>query len=608
MAVDILHSICSTVAEIEAAVAAINTAGTQGAIGILPGSYNLKSPYRKELEVDPATATVPSGGTELEDRYALYIDCPNVTIYAVVPGTVRLYGESTAILKSSEATSSEYRVFRGGMICFTSSATNAKVIGIELDGNVAVSGTFDVADYCHRDTTDGVDCWDFSHRAIHSESPNLIIRNCKVHQWAGEMIYGGSGSSACKLDIFDHCEFYDNQVAAISGNFALNCHDNEFHDLAQIATGVNQYSSSFSGNYCYDCDGGINVIGPLTADLPAAGWWTNIQRNIFERCGNATYGAVSMETATGSYENAQNVGVKDNTFRDCDYVFTVVAGTVEKLSFERNLVIVDKATAGVVFAPASGTDLQDSLIRGNSFMLTPYAISNSKTLSAGNLGSGDHTGTRFEKNFYDHVKTPFGSATLTMTFAEEIYKDIVIDAAYQSKTDESPNTDVIVPIGNSGVFGISFEGASPLYLRCVTVDGSSNAAFPDGTELRLQGNADDMATAETAFLIDGRGCQLKNSVPIFLQSTNDYVLLRYDATLKLWVEADRSTPRANDTFSLKDHGVAADIPDFASVEALTISTVNVIDAALQGWEYYETDTGSLKVYTDSGWQTVWTAS
>lgn len=604
---DILHHICSTVGEIEAAVAAVNADGTQGAIGILPGSYNLKSPYRKELEIDPSTATVPSGGTELEDRYALYIGCPNVTLYAVVPGTVRLYGEATAILKTSEATTSEYRVFRGGMLCFDTSAANAKVIGIEFDGAVAVSGTFDIDSYCHRDTTDGADCWDFSHRAIHTVAPNLDIKACKFHNWAGEMIYGGSGSSVCQLNIYDSCSFYNNQVTALAGNWQLRCHDNEFYSLNQVANGVHQYSSMYDANYIHDCDGGINIIGPLTAELPAAGWWVSIQRNLFERCGNSTYGAISLETATGSYEPCQNVGAVDNIFRDCDYAVSVVAGVVSEFAFERNQVILDKATAITAFVSASGS-LQDSLIRDNSFVVERNAAVAGYLLTVGALTAGDHSGTRFEKNYYDHATPAFATANSTITFMDEVYKDPVLDTTYQSKTDESPIDDVEIPIGSTGIFGVSFEGAGPLYLRLTTVDGGSAAAFPDGTELRLQGNADDMTTAETAFLIHGRGCRLVDSEPVFLQSTADYVLLRYDAVLKVWVEVERVTARANQTFNLRHHGLAADLPDFASVAALTVSTVNVIDAALEGWEYYETDTGLLKIYTDSGWQTVWTAA
>lgn len=608
---EISHHICSSVSEIEDAVAAINTAGTYGAIGILPGTYNLKSPYRKELEIDPATATVPSGATEMEDRYAIYIDTPNVTIYAVQPGTVVLQGESTAILKSSESTSSEYRVFRGGMIHLTANADQFTIRDIELDGNVAVSETFAVGDDCHADTTDGVDCWDHSHRAIHSLSPNARIRSCRIHQWAGEMIYGGSGTSTCKLEISGDSRLYDNQVAAIAGNFQLRCYGNELYDLYRVSYGSQQYTAFWTDNYIHDCDIGIDVIGPLTADLPADGWWNNIQRNIFERVGSATGGAISLTDSGGSYSPAQNIGILNNVFRDCTTAITVNAGSPEKVFILHNTFVGDKAT-GLTGIKGLGGAFVDSLVRDNTFLLTQDAIDNSRTLAAADLNTGAHE-VRFIDNYYDNVTPPHGTNSTALVFRRERYKDCTPHATHQSLTDDGSPTDVTIAGGTTGVFAVQFTptpgGSGPLYLRLLTVDGMSDPLYPDGTELRLQGYADDIATDETAFLIDGRGCQLKNGWPVLLQSTNDYVLLRYNATLELWVEIERSTPRANATFKLADHGHAADRPDFASIEALTISMVNVIDAALWGWQYVSTDSGTEKVevYTDSGWQEVWAA-
>lgn len=598
---DCKHFICGTVAEIEAARDLINAEGTGGALGILPGSYNMKSSYRKELEIDPDTATIPTGDTA-PLTYAMYFSSPDVTVYAVVPGTVRLYGEADAIV--NENTTGPFSAFRGGMFYFSDDAENGTVFGIDIDGSVPVSETFNINNYC--DKTDlGVDCWDLGHKAIFAAGDNVRVLDCKVHNWAGEMIYGGSDGSAKRLEI-GYCEFYDNQVSSLSGNWQIHCHHNEFHDLTgQCMEGLHAFTSRYHDNYFHDISGGgINILGPVTAITPAEGWNVDISGNVFENFTSISFGAVYLSKQTTPDVSApSNVRIRNNVFRDVRVCLSISLGIAWDNTFENNLCIIDKTTTMQVLASPSG-HFQNCLIKSNQFWVTQYAKDNNADLNVASIPTGTHTGTKFVDNSYHEANPPIdNNSGDDLYFRGESYYQIAETNTNYLTTTGSPD-DQLIPENiygstlTTGVLWVQFSTA-PMYLRMAT-------GYPHGAELKLIGRVGNTTLAKMAYLIDGRGCQLKGGFPAFLWE-NDYVLLRYDSVLSLWVEMERNTPGANAVLKLSNKGLAADIPLLSSVPALTVSTVNVIDEALFGWKYFETDTNTLKIYTDSGWQTVWAA-
>ena len=607
------HYLCGTVEEIEAACNAINydaaNYGLTGfAIGILPGSYNLKSPYRKELEIDPASATIPSGATIHSGNYALYFSAPNVTIYAVIPGTVRLYGEEDAIVNS--ATTGSASAHRGGMVYVAAEAINFTIYGIDFDGSVPYSATFNVNNYC--DKTDlGVDCWDLGHKAIYTAADNTRILYCKLHNWAGEMVYGGSDSASLSLEIA-YCELYDNQVSAISGSWKMHCHHNEFYELyGQVMEGLHSRTCRYYDNHFHDCaGGGLNILGPVTALSPAAGWWVDIRNNVFENMTSASFGGVYVsDQATEDTDGPSRIAVVGNVFRDCRTVVSSSLGACEQLFFADNVVIVDAIEQCDGIASRSGS-FDYSWVYNNVFMCTQNAVDEGAVLDSAPLDTGRHNRTQFAGNSYISAtipsdKTAGGDTAARLIFRDEHYENLAVGSLSLSS---SVDPDVAIPRTATGVpiscnaFGLKFN--SDLYLKMWTVDGGGDPYYYDGTEIRLVGN-DSSTAGTTAYLIDGRGCQLVNGEPVFLAAVNDYILLRFNANIKLWVEVERSTPRADSLLKLAHRGLAADIPLLGSVRSMVVDSVNVIDQALWGWKYFETDTNILKIYTDSGWQTVW---
>ena len=598
------HFICGSVAEIEEARDIINAEGTGGAIGILPGDYNLKSLYRKELEIDPATATIPSGATAYSGTYALYFSSANVTIYAVIPGTVRLYGESDAIVNSN--TSGPLSAHRGGMVFFDDEADNCALIGLDIDGTIPYSATFDINDYCDK-TDEGVDCWDLGHKAVYSRSPDARIIDCDIHGWRGEMIYGGSDAVVEKLEI-GYCRLYDNQVSAISGTWQLTCHHNEFHNLyGQVMEGLHSRTCRYYSNYLHDIGGGgFNILGPVTALVPAEGWVVDIYGNVFENMTSTAFGAVYLsKQTTPDVSPPENTLIRNNIFRDVRTGVTVSLGASRQTYCENNLFLQDAIATMECVVSKSGT-FNYSQFSNNHFRLTQNAVDNGYDLTPGSFNTGNHTSTRVIGNTYENCPPSYDvSSGRYMYWRYERYEQrerVTVLRMIGSGTPE----DVPIPEGLcSSQFFVQFVSAV-MYFR-MTTDTGGSPYYEHGTELFLRGYDDAPSNSQVAVLIDGRGCQLKGGFPVVLGSLHDYVLLRYDANLMLWVEVRRETPRANSVFKLYHSGTAANIPLFGNLATLTIDSVDVIDAAFHGWRYFETDTNTLKLFTDSGWQTVWAA-
>lgn len=601
--------LCGSEGEIQAALSDINAKGKGGTIGILPGTYNLKSPYRNDVEANGDDATIPAGGDKAS-LFAIYVSSPNVTIYAVVPGSVKLCGEKDAALNANAT--GGWSAFRGGMIYIEETAANATISGLDLDGMVPLSPTFQVnkrSDISNR----GIDCWDMSHKAIDSRAPSARILDCKIHNWAGEMVFGGSQSSPVRKLEIRGCEIYGNQVSALSGTWQLRCCDNEFYDLhGQVMEGLHAFTCQYYDNYFHDCTGGgLNILGPVTKLTPQHGWWVDIRRNVFERMNSQVFGAIYLsKQTTPDVSPPSNVAIVDNTFRDCATVLSVSLGPAEQVYFADNLVALDSSAKCEGIVSKSGS-FNHSLFKGNTFMLTQRAIDSGGILVSGNLSIGDHIGTRWVGNDYHNCNPPTdtrpgeGALATRLCFRDETYTGLHAPSLPQKSSAADPE-DVPIPTANNGapistgVYALKFN--TPMNLRMLTEDDAGNPLFVDGTELRLIGN-DSAAPWSTAYLIHGRGCQLTDSEPAFLAAHGDYLLLRYDARLKLWVEVARSTPRANQILKLSHRGPAADLPLFDRVRQTMVDGVNVIDAALHGWRYYATDTGDQWIYTATGWTT-----
>ncbi|MCA9235158.1 MAG: hypothetical protein KDA44_06790 [Planctomycetales bacterium] len=593
---------CDSVDAIEAALAAINKAGVGGSIGIMPGTYRLKSPYRKSLE-----KSGKGDWNGASKTYALYVSSPNVTIYSVVPGAARLLGEKDAIVNTSAT--GEFTAFRGGMIYLDRTAANATIRGLDLDGGVKPRPKFNKNVYNNAENK-GVDCWDWGHKAINSISPNARILDCQIHNWAGEMVYGGQDGTPCRLEIRG-CRLYDNQVSAMSGDWQLNCHNNEFFRLdGQCMEGLHNWTCSYRDNYFHDCKGGgLNIMGPVTKLAPKNGWWIEVRDNIFERMASDQFGCVYLSRqTTPDVSNPSRIGIVGNTFRDCRTALSVSLGVAEEVYFADNLILVDQILTADGIASKSG-HFFNSMFCDNTFMLTQNAADRNARLNAGALNTGLHGGARFVGNLYERCRPPAdmefsNGETPQLCFVNETYKDLEFqrDVYLKYATNNPGNTPL--PTNNYdgpisvGVLSVQFQ--TPWYLRMATTASGGKPLFPDGTELRLTGNP-ETSVKTVAYLCNGRGCQLQDDFPVFLGSFNDYVLLRYSAAEKIWLEVERSTPTANRLLKLSHRGKAADAPLFGELAPLVVEGVNVLNEAVAGWPYYETDTGAWKYYTGSAW-------
>lgn len=601
-----IHFLCDTPAEIKAAAAAINKTGKGGLIEILPGSYELKSNYYAELQRNPQTAT---NFKKPEDVYGLYISSPNTIVRAYVPGTVTLQGQANAIINPELPRGNQNRMHRGGGVYVDREATGTIIEGINFDGQVAPSDDFNINCYCHRNTDDGKDCWDWSHKAIKSVSKHCTIRDCKIHDWAGEMVYGGSDAEECVLIIQD-CELYNCQVSALSGNWHLLCQRNHFHHIdGNCMEGLHSRLSRYYDNHFSDIGGaGINILGPVKKLAPEEGWWIEIRRNVFERVTSRSFGAVYVSRqTTPDVISPRNILVEGNTFRDCRNSLTASLGNVEQIHFLRNLIVLDTLPSAVGIAPKSGSFL-NCLFKGNEFTLTQNARQNGGTLDAATMNIGKHTGTRFIENYYENCSTPFDAANTELSFEGERYHQVRSQPAYQRLTNAKDHNDVPIPTSGSGqkhgvtgFYSVMNANKNQLYLRLMTEDQEGQALYVNGTEMRIQGLNPQMSAKQAVYLIDGRGCQLTNGWPVVFRSSEDYVQLRYNEPLKCWIEVERHTPCANRELRLTHHGRSDALPQFDSLMPLIIDDVNVISQAFAGWHYYETDTRKTKIWTVDGW-------
>lgn len=588
----------------------VNDYGGGGAIGILAGDYNLKSTYYEDLEDDPETAPIPAGG-DREATYAFNIESPNFTVYAVMPGATRIYGNASSIDNPQNNST-----FRGGMFFLSTDADRATIWGLDIDGAVAYQETFNPNNIC--DIYDhGVGCWDLSHKAIYTKSPDLRILDCKLHNWVAEMVFGGGQSGGPYRMELAYCEIYDNQVSATSGTWQLFCHHNEIYELyGQVMEGLHQDTCRYYDNHLHDVEGGgFNVLGGVTALLPANGWWVNIAGNVCEVMSSGAFGAVYLaKQTTPDVSSPTNVGIADNVFRDCRTVLSASLGTVKQTFFERNLIVAESlATCDGIVSKSSSFDY--CLFAGNTFWPAQAFLDAAGSIVPGNLSTGQQLGSRFINNYYRNCVPPTdltvgGAPATRLYYADELYESLLSASLPQKATSGTPE-DVPIPTNSSsepissGVSSYKFNTA--MHLRMVTEDDESDPAYVHGTEHRLIGNP-SISLGTIAYILDGRGVQLKDGFPAFFADDEDYLLLRYDANLKLWIEVERWAPRAKSLVKLSHRGVAADRPVFSSLTALTVDSVNVLDKALWGWRYFETDTGLLKVYTASGWQTYWTAA
>lgn len=608
MSIQTQHYLQNTEAKIQAAATTLRLQNSYGAIGILAGTYNPKAPYRADLEEDIDTAPIPDQG-DREATYMFYVTSSGVTLYSVVPGAVTLQGELTALVNDN--TSGPYHVFRGGCIYLDDTADRATIWGLDLDGMIPYQPLFNKNSICHN-KGDGWDCWDTLNKCIYSHSPDARILDCKIHNWAGEMIYAGTQSFK-RLEI-GQCDIYNNQVSALSGTWQLYCHHCEFYEIyGQIQEGLHNWTCRYYDCYYRDSHAGLNILGTVTGTNSTNKWWIDVQGNLFVNMPSPVFGCIYLsKQLTSDVDSPENIGVRSNVFMDARTVFSSSLGIVQKNFVENNLIVQDKISRVDGVFSKTGS-IEYSLFRGNTFWPSQDALDSGYLMYSGTLDIGKHVGTRWVDNYYHDCKPPVDAVPAAdpatqVFFRDEIYDDLTLSFLPQRTSSGTPD-DVPIPVRihfdqapiSTGVYALKFS--VPMYLRLETVDGVGDPLYPNGTELRLVAIAAGSASV-MPYVIDGRGCQLKDRFPVFL-ATSDYLLLRYDANLKLWTEVGRDVARATSVLKLRHHGAAADLPLFGSIPALTVDSVNVVDVALRGWTYHETDTGLTKVYTASGWQTVW---
>lgn len=621
MAIQTQHWHVGSTALIELARDDTNNRNTGGAIGLLPGAYNLKSTYRKDLEIDPETSPIPLS-SELAALYGFYISSPNASVFAIVPYAARLYGEATAII--NDATFGWASAFRGGMFYLTVDAARTTLFGLDIDGAVDLQDPFDANNICGKEDL-GNGCWALDHKGIYTHSTDARILDCIIRRWAGEMVFGGSQQQPVRRLELARSILSDNQVSAISGTWQFYCHHNEFLRLeGQCQEGLHQDTCRYYDNY-FDAisGGGINILGPVTGLAPTKGWWVNISGNIFANGTSNGFGGIYLsKQTTPDVSPPENTGCVDNVFIDNRTCISASLGGATQTFAERNLCVQDGiVTMDGINSKGGGFDF--SLFRDNTFYKSANAIDAGYTFRPGEMSIGPQTGQRFVGNYYRNTLLVHDSGSLSgaptwsnvnICFIDELYEGLAYTGLPQKSSGADP-TDVPIPQPNGGtapmstpVYAIRFGGGVAYYARLYVDDGAGNPLYPHGTELRLVGLSNQATPPGCAFLIDGRGCRLKSRWPVILGGQNDYVLLKYDANLQLWVEMERVTPAAQSLYKLSHRGTAANRPLLSSAASLVIDSVNVIDESLWGWPYYETDTGLLKVYTASGWQTYWTAA